>query len=213
MYEKIVTDTDALNTREKILHMARREFFDKGFANANVRAIAELAGVTTGALYHFFKNKDDLFDVLVGNVFDEFLNLIMHTNVLKTKEIGMKTDELSVIIEVSQVRFLRMVDFFYDNWDAMKLIICCSKGSSYEHIFDKAIELVENETIRLLKLDNITISRRRHFFVHVMVSAHFENLKEIFYHDLKKKEAVEYVLDFNAYHCAGWKQYWMDQVN
>jgi hypothetical protein len=213
MYEKIVTDTDALNTREKILHMARREFFDKGFANANVRAIAELAGVTTGALYHFFKNKDDLFDVLVGNVFDEFLNLIMHTNVLKTKEIGMKTDELSVITEVSQVRFLRMVDFFYDNWDAMKLIICCSKGSSYEHIFDKAIELVENETIRLLKLDNITISRRRHFFVHVMVSAHFENLKEIFYHDLKKKEAVEYVLDFNAYHCAGWKQYWMDQVN
>ena len=125
----------------------------------------------------------------------------------------MKTDELSVITEVSQVRFLRMVDFFYDNWDAMKLIICCSKGSSYEHIFDKAIELVENETIRLLKLDNITISRRRHFFVHVMVSAHFENLKEIFYHDLKKKEAVEYVLDFNAYHCAGWKQYWMDQVN
>jgi transcriptional regulator, tetR family len=213
MYEKIVTDTDALNTREKILHMARREFFDKGFANANVRAIAELAGVTTGALYHFFKNKDDLFDVLVGNVFDEFLNLIMHTNVLKTKEIGMKTDELSVITEVSQVRFLRMVDFFYDNWDAMKLIICCSKGSSYEHIFDKAIELVENETIRLLKLDDITISRRRHFFVHVMVSAHFENLKEIFYHDLKKKEAVEYVLDFNAYHCAGWKQYWMDQVN
>ena len=213
MYEKIVTDTDALNTREKILHMARREFFDKGFANANVRAIAELAGVTTGALYHFFKNKDDLFDVLVGNVFDEFLNLIMHTNVLKTKEIGMKTDELSVITEVSQVRFLRMVDFFYDNWDAMKLIICCSKGSSYEHIFDKAIKLVENETIRLLKLDNITISRRRHFFVHVMVSAHFENLKEIFYHDLKKKEAVEYVLDFNAYHCAGWKQYWMDQVN
>ncbi|MGP1530406.1 MAG: TetR/AcrR family transcriptional regulator, partial [Treponema sp.] len=38
-------------------------------------------------------------------------------------------------------------------------------------------------------------------------------LKEIFYHNLKKSEAVEYVLDFNIYHCAGWKQYWMEQVN
>ena len=54
--------------------------------------------------------------------------------------------------------------FSYDNWDAMKLLICCSKGSSYEHIFDKAIELVENETIRLLKNDNVMISRRRRFF-------------------------------------------------
>ena len=45
-----------LNTREKILNAAKREFLEKGFAGTNVRAIAEKAGVTTGALYNLFKN-------------------------------------------------------------------------------------------------------------------------------------------------------------
>ena len=90
----------------------------------------------------------------------------------------MKNLDLSTIMELSRVRFVKIIDFFYDNWEAMKLLVCSSTGSSYEHIFDKAIDL-----------------------------------KEIFYHDLKKSEAMEYVLDFNTYHCAGWKQYWMEQIN
>ena len=72
---------------------------------------------------------------------------------------------------------------------------------------------MEAETILCLKKDGKTVSRRTKIFIHVMVSSHFENLKEIFYHNLKKSEALEYVLDFNAYHCGGWKQYWMEQIN
>ena len=128
---------------------------------------------------------------------------------------GLATQEIKGgvdITELSQRRFLKMVDFFYDNWDAMKLIVCCSKGSSYERIFDKAIDLIDRETLRWLKQDGVKMSRRIRFFIHVMVTSHCENLKEIFYHNLKKSEAVEYVLDFNVYHCAGWKQYWMEQV-
>ena len=210
--EKILADKDELNTRAKILRTAKQEFFINGFADTNVRAIAEKAGVTTGALYNLFDNKDGIFEALVSGVFDEFLAIVTHHDVFGAENFGMKTSDLSAIIELSQRRFLRMVDFFYDNWDAMKLIVCCSKGSSYEHIFDKAIDVTERETLRLLKLDGIKMSRRIRFFIHVMVTSHFENLKEIFYHNLKKSEAVEYVLDFNVYHCAGWKQYWMEQV-
>ena len=210
--EKILADKDELNTRAKILRTANQEFFINGFADTNVRAIAEKAGVTTGALYNLFDNKDGIFEALVSGVFDEFLAIVTHHDVFGAENFGMKTSDLSAIIGLSQRRFLRMVDFFYDNWDAMKLIVCCSKGSSYEHIFDKAIDVTERETLRLLKLDGIKMSRRIRFFIHVMVTSHFENLKEIFYHNLKKSEAVEYVLDFNIYHCAGWKQYWMEQV-
>ena len=212
MREKISVSGDELNTRAKILYAAKQEFFDKGFANTNVRGIAKNAGVTTGALYNLFKNKDGIFETLIGNVFDEFLNILSHHDVLTAKGTGMKTGELSAITEVSRLRFLRMVDFFYDNWDAMKLIVCCAKGSSYEYIFDKAIKLIETETIKLLRYDNIQMSRRRTFFIHVMVTSHFENLKEIFYHDLEKPEALAYMLDFNIYHCAGWKQYWLEQI-
>jgi len=201
-----------LNTREKILNAAKREFLEKGFAGTNVRAVAQRAGVTTGALYNLFKNKDGIFEALVGGVFDEFLNILAYNDVFEARELDMKAGDLSEITEMSQRRFLRMIDFFYANWDAMKLLVCCAKGSSFEHIFDKAIDLTEKETLRLLTMDGVKMSRRIKFFIHVMVTSHFENLKEIFYHDLTKSEAAEYVLDFNVYHCGGWKQYWMEQV-
>ena len=209
---KILADKDELNTRAKILRAAKQEFFANGFADTNVRTIAEKAGVTTGALYNLFDNKDGIFEALVSGVFDEFLDIVAHRDVFDAENFGMKTSDLSAIIELSQRRFLKMMDFFYDNWDAMKLIVCCSKGSSYEHIFDKAIDITEKDTFQLLKLDGVKMSRRIRFFIHVMVTVSFENLKEIFYHNLKKTEAVKYVLDFNVYHCAGWKQYWMEQV-
>ena len=201
-----------LNTREKILNAAKREFLEKGFAGTNVRAVAQRAGVTTGALYNLFKNKDGIFEALVGGVFGEFLNILAYNDVFEARELDMKAGDLSEITEMSRRRFLRMIEFFYANWDAMKLLVCCAKGSSFEHIFDKAIDLTEKETLRLLTMDGVKMSRRIKFFIHVMVTSHFENLKEIFYHDLTKSEAAEYVLDFNVYHCGGWKQYWMEHV-
>ena len=201
-----------LNTREKILDAAKREFLNKGFAGTNVRAVAQEAGVTTGALYNLFKNKDGIFEALVGGVFDEFLNILAYYDVFEARELDMKAGDLSEITEMSRRRFLRMIDFFYANRDAMKLLVCCAKGSSFEHIFDKAIDLTEKETLRLLTMDGVKMSRRIKFFIHVMVTSHFENLKEIFYHDLTKSEAADFMLDFNMYHCGGWKQYWMEQV-
>lgn len=208
----IPADTTALNTKTKILCAAKQEFFANGFLNANVRTIAEKAGVTTGALYHLFKNKNNIFEELVDTVFDEFMDLAQHKATPDECGYNMKTSDLSAIMSISRHRFLSMVEFFFDNWDAMKLIICCSKGSSYEHVFDKAIAFAESETLYWLKYDGVAITRRIQFFIHVMVSSHFENLKEIFYHDLTKQEAIEYALDFNVYHCAGWKQYWMEQI-
>ena len=70
-----------------------------------------------------------------------------------------------------------------------------------------AIDIMDRETLQWLEQDGVKMPRRIQFFIHVMVTSHFENLKEIFYHNLKKSEAVEYILDFSVYHCAGWKQY------
>lgn len=211
--EKILVTKDELNTRSKILRAAKEEFFEKGFMGASVRSIAEKTGLTTGAIYNLFKNKEDIFANIVDGVFDKFMELAQHKATPDKCGYNMKTSNLSDIMNASRDRFLGMVDFFFDNWDAMKLIVCCSQGSSYEHIFDRAIDFAEKETIYWLKYDGIKITRRIQFFIHVMVSSHFENLKEIFYHDLTKQEAVEYAIDFNIYHCAGWKQFWMEQCN
>ncbi len=211
MGNKVLVSKDELNTRAKILFAAKQEFFAKGFLKANVRSIAQAVGLTTGAIYNQFKNKDSMFDALVGTVVNDFLHLIQGVTAEDYAQYNMKTTELSVLAELSRSTFVKIIDFFYEHWDEMKLAMCCSTGSSYENIFDKAIRQKEMDVIACLKNDNIRISKRTEFFIHVMTSTEVSNLKEIFDHNLTKDEAELYITDINNYHCAGWKYYWLSQ--
>jgi AcrR family transcriptional regulator len=47
--------------KQHLLESAIRVFSVKGFDDASMREIAAEAGLTTGAIYHHYKNKDDLF--------------------------------------------------------------------------------------------------------------------------------------------------------
>ena len=57
---------DERETKEKLLQSAKAEFIAKGYQGASLRTICKNSGVTTGALYFFFKDKDDLFTSLVA---------------------------------------------------------------------------------------------------------------------------------------------------
>ena len=67
MAKKIQHDSE---TRKELLKCAKEEFMDKGFMGASLRNICQKAGVTTGALYFFFKDKDDLFCNVVGHMME-----------------------------------------------------------------------------------------------------------------------------------------------
>ena len=47
--------------KQHILDSALHVFATQGFEKASMREIATSAGLTTGAIYHHYKNKDDLF--------------------------------------------------------------------------------------------------------------------------------------------------------
>ena len=54
--------------RERILEAARACFGRLGFAGATVETIASEAGVSNGLLYQFFRNKEHLFEVAIGEL-------------------------------------------------------------------------------------------------------------------------------------------------
>lgn len=58
----------ALETRESILDAAENVFHDKGVSNTSLTDIAHAAGVTRGAIYWHFRNKEDLFDAMCQRV-------------------------------------------------------------------------------------------------------------------------------------------------
>ena len=56
-----MTNNPQNKKKQHLLDAANRVFADKGFDDASMREIAAEAGLTTGAIYHHYKNKDDLF--------------------------------------------------------------------------------------------------------------------------------------------------------
>ena len=58
------TKTEALKTRQHLLDAALEVFWRNGVTRSSLQEIAQEAGVTRGALYWHFKNKEDLFDAL-----------------------------------------------------------------------------------------------------------------------------------------------------
>lgn len=56
------------DTKEKLVAAAAQEFLDCGYDGTSLRQICAAAGVTTGALYFFFKNKEDLFRAVIAPV-------------------------------------------------------------------------------------------------------------------------------------------------
>ena len=53
-------------TKNKILEVGRRMFFENGFDGTGVRAIMREVGLDVGAFYYYFKTKDELFDAIMA---------------------------------------------------------------------------------------------------------------------------------------------------
>jgi AcrR family transcriptional regulator len=62
--------------RARILAAALDEFEEYGYLGAQVRRIAERAGVSTGNLYRYFASKDDIFDALVRASYERIAALM-----------------------------------------------------------------------------------------------------------------------------------------
>ena len=62
--------------KKRLLECALKEFSEKGYMKASLRNICKEDGVTTGAMYFFFKDKDDLFASLVTGPLSKLEELI-----------------------------------------------------------------------------------------------------------------------------------------
>lgn len=64
------TACDAVETRTRLLLEARRSFANTGFDATTNRAIADAVGITTGAIYHYFPSKLDLYVAVYAEVLE-----------------------------------------------------------------------------------------------------------------------------------------------
>lgn len=67
MYTNSMAQVLKQEYRELILKSALDEFFLHGFNDASMRKISQNANMTVGNLYHYYKDKEDLFSALVSD--------------------------------------------------------------------------------------------------------------------------------------------------
>lgn len=133
---------DERETKEKLLQSARAEFLAKGYQGASLRSICKASGVTTGALYFFFKDKDDLFCNVVGHMMDRL-------NAVLTEHFSVEVDEMNNGMasdhnEDSDFESARnIVHEIYMHREEVLLVLTKSQGSSMESMPDNIVDQMD----------------------------------------------------------------------
>jgi AcrR family transcriptional regulator len=62
-------------TKRSILEISEKLFAEKGFDKTGINEIAEGAGIAKSVIYHHFKNKDDILQMLIKSISEELIEL------------------------------------------------------------------------------------------------------------------------------------------
>ena len=113
----------------RILDAARKEFLSKPYEQVSLREICAKAGVTTGAFYNRYRNKEELFDALVAPT----LALVDSFNDRTESDSYERLDarELRLIWELTPDTQARTVNMLYDNSDGFRLLLCHAEGTRH----------------------------------------------------------------------------------
>lgn len=196
-------------TREKLIESAKAEFLEKGYMKASLRKICANAGVTTGALYFFFEDKEDLFAELVMPLIHLISNEI--TQHIAEDEAAMSSpgflqtylyEDNSSEEQMAE----NIIHILYENSDAVELIIEKSQGTRFENLVDNIIENIEKNYIFMTEkivANNPAFSydsQMLHWFIHTMVNAfiHF------FTHEKDEEQAKQHIRFIMKFMINGW---------
>ena len=187
-------------TKKKILESATAEFLEKGFMNASLRTIASNAGLTTGAMYRHFKDKDALFCALV----DEAIDFTTKTVMIADSSYHMDLDipVLKEHFEEENRQTNELLTYIFDNFDAFTLLLTKASGSTHEHFQEEICELYTKnceDTFNWMYKNQISTKKVDKMTVHFIASTIINAFVEIITHKMTKKAASQYIQNIEEF--------------
>ncbi len=192
-----------MNTKDIIIKEAREIFLKKGFKKANIRDIANEAEVSTGAIYGYFVNKENLFEAAIGPLPKEYYFKYLKS-VSKIKDVNY----LNMKTEVKKNHFDGVelfLDYVYADIDAWKLVVN-GKGTNYNKhlnsIVEKEIETF-NDFLVVLENANIPFCRPNKYVINSIISNLVDDLVAVIKLDMHRDVAMEYSKQIAAFFYKG----------
>lgn len=193
------------STQMRILEAGKNEFLEKGYKNASLRSIAKAAGVTTGAIYGYYSDKAALFNALVEEPATYLRN--WYFSVQQDFDSFPEEYKEKQIHDYSSRALEGFIDYVYLNFDAFKLVVCCSAGTDYEYYIDSLLEIELEHTRRFIQMlrglghDVRPIDDE---MAHILSSAFYYGIFETVAHDMSQEQARQYIHTLNEFYSAGW---------
>lgn len=189
----------------RILESAKKEFLLHGYEQASTNVICKNAGVTWGALAKRYSGKDELFGALVSSVAEKFKVALcgeqdsFHSMTKQEKENSAMDDKLTVEDFVNGI---------YDHFEEFRLLLVCSKGSSYENYFDELVDIVVASIIRFMNETGheavIKGKKATHEMIHMLVSSNLYGYFEPIAHGMSREDAMLYIEQIQYFFNVGW---------
>ena len=192
---------DKTATNAKIIQYMKEEFLTYGYEQASLNRVSAKVGITTAGLYKHFKGKEDMFYYLVKDTLAAF------EEVTDSSESQMETDDSYNPFDDDWAKF--WVEFIYEHYDGVKLLICCSEGSVYEGFEDKLIayeETADKRYAEILAASGRNPKKITDLQWHILATAYVHLIFEIVRHDMTKEEALQHMRFVSMLLYPGWKE-------
>ena len=159
--------------------------------------------MTTGALYFFFENKEDLFAAIVDPPLNG-LKSILYKHFKEDEEEIATIDSIEGIdmdhTEISD----KIVGYIYDNYDSFMLLITKTENTVYEHVVDEFVSMLEKSIpLTMVKLKGYRIDEyMSHWMSHISMDAFIHVIK----HEKDVNKAKARLRAILNYLVMGWVQ-------
>lgn len=194
---------DTSPTLNIIINCAKEEFLQKGFKDASLRNIAKASNVTTGAIYGYFKDKDELFVKLVIEFVDGLYNLIENIKIHDKKILLNKNIDVKSMINLSKESHKKYVEYLYKDIELSKLVLFCSTGSSIENCIDDIMRKTQKDNLKIIKeLKKSTDIDE--FTIYLLVEFYFKSITQFIKYDIPYEQALKQIEYINTFFFGGW---------
>lgn len=194
-------------TKDRLLENAKKEFIEKGYTKASLRNICKNSDATTGALYFFFQNKEELFASLVEEPLNKLQEIInqhykMELNQLNTETIHI--NDFSVHFESAK----QITHCMYKYYDEFQLLLTKSQGSRFEKCLDHFVDITEKQ-YRILA-DKICLQKNLDklddYMIHWITHTQVDLFVHMLTHEKSEEAALKHIEAIIKYLVVGWNQ-------
>ena len=194
-------------THEKILESGKKLFLENGYERTNLRELCKGAGITTGAFYRHFEDKEALFAALVAPAI-KGLQKRYDTAGDKCFDF-VSVENISQLWSVSIDTMAEFIRYIFKNFDAFKLLLHCSDGTKYVDFTDWMIEKEVEDSLKLyevLEQKNIPFHKLTVKEMHMLYHSYYSCIFETVLHDYTEEEALQCTNTLAKFFTAGWRE-------